>query len=76
MDQDHLQTAAELIAKCQVYPPRFHPPDVADDLVLALHLVPMAMTYRIAGNFREHKFSRITNKQTKRKQFAIFNFAT
>ena len=31
---------------------------------------------RIAGNFREHKFSWITNKHAREKKFAIFIFAT
>ena len=36
----------------------------------------LKIIYRIAGNFREHKFSRITNKHARKKKFAIFIFAT
>ena len=32
-----------------------------------LKLFPIPTTYRIAGNFREHKISRITNKHTRKK---------
>ena len=34
------------------------------------------VVYRIAGNFRKHKFSRITTKHGRKKKFAIFIFAT
>ena len=34
------------------------------------------ISYRIVGNFREHKFSRITKQHARKKYFVIYIFAT